>query len=87
MAASLAGAGVSEHLARHPSRCATSRAFIQAVAASASPTAFPQHALLKLSAAKKPASVAVAAGPDTERLDCVESVYFFQRLRSSAARA
>ena len=50
------------------------RAFIQAVAASASPTAFPQHALLKLSAAKKPASVAVAAGPDTERLDCVESV-------------
>jgi hypothetical protein len=74
MAASLAGAGVSEHLARHPSRCATSRAFIQAVAASASPTAFPQHALLKLSAAKKPASVAVAAGPETERLDCVESV-------------
>ena len=46
----------------------------KAVAASASPTAFPQHALLKLSAAKKPPSVAVAAGPDTERLDCVESV-------------
>jgi|GEM_PF-5990446 len=51
---------------------------VQAVAASASSTAFPQHALLNLSAAKKPASVAMSRlgrqGAPRPFSRCVESV-------------